>query len=67
MASGRCRVCRCTEQFPCNPPCAWFDPSLCTSCALVVEALAAWVEGAHVAVTAALWREVHRRRIEMNR
>jgi hypothetical protein len=54
----KCRVCGCTWNRPCEPACAWFDASLCTSCALVAEALAAWQEGAYRANKAALWREV---------
>ena len=54
----RCRVCGCTELEACDPPCAWFDADLCTSCALVVEALASWMEGAHRPSWAALVREV---------
>jgi hypothetical protein len=60
-AIQRCRVCGCTEREPCNPPCAWFDESLCTSCALVVEAIVSWAEGAHRINRTALWREVDER------
>ncbi|PCI47174.1 MAG: hypothetical protein COB49_07500 [Alphaproteobacteria bacterium] len=28
-----CRVCGCTYFNPCNPPCAWAEPHLCTTCA----------------------------------
>jgi hypothetical protein len=54
----RCRVCRCSEDNPCNPPCAWAEYGLCTSCALVVAALAEWSIAAHWPNRAALWREV---------
>ena len=32
--AGVCRVCGCTEDKPCYPPCAWTDRSrpLCTAC-----------------------------------
>ena len=63
-APGICRVCRCTEDEPCNPPCAWFDESLCTSCALIVEAFMSWREGAHMANVAGLFRELQRREAE---
>jgi hypothetical protein len=57
----RCRVCGCTEREPCEPPCAWFDASLCTLCAMASEALAEWTLGAHRPSRAALWREAKRR------
>ena len=27
-----CRVCGCTHFTPCDPPCAWAEPGLCTAC-----------------------------------
>lgn len=62
MSAGavKCRVCSCTEERACNPPCAWFDESLCTTCALIVEALASWRESANRANWSALLRELAR-------
>jgi hypothetical protein len=56
----KCRVCRCTETNPCNPPCAWArgERDLCTSCSDVVWALRIWMEGARMANLSALMREV---------
>jgi hypothetical protein len=45
-AAPACRVCGCTDEHACNPPCAWFDPTLCTTCALAAEALRGWSEAA---------------------
>ena len=28
----KCRVCGCTYFNPCNPPCGWAEPHLCTTC-----------------------------------
>lgn len=55
--SNRCRVCGCSKREPCNPPCGWYEEDLCTLCALVIEAIAEWLDGAHWANRAALWRE----------
>ncbi len=60
----RCRVCRCTEREPCNPPCGWFDEDLCTSCQSTVESLTAWMDTANRANKAALWREAKRQYAE---
>ncbi|MBL4800738.1 MAG: hypothetical protein JKY45_02520 [Emcibacter sp.] len=27
-----CRICGCTHFTPCDPPCAWAEPGLCTAC-----------------------------------
>lgn len=53
----KCRVCKCTHNQPCEPPCGWEMPGLCTSCAGVIRALGGWYEGAHKASIAALLRE----------
>lgn len=37
--SDRCRICGCSERNPCDEPCAWAEPGLCTNC--VDEARAA--------------------------
>lgn len=29
----RCRVCGCTENRACFPPCSWVEPDLCSACA----------------------------------
>ena len=54
-----CRVCGCTDEHACNPPCAWFDStlSLCTTCALAAEALGAWSRATVKPSLAALLRE----------
>jgi hypothetical protein len=54
----RCRVCRCTERKPCNPPCSWVDQSLCSSCYKAVCAILDWSEGGLRPNMAALRREV---------
>jgi hypothetical protein len=59
----RCRVCWCTERDACNPPCSWFEPDLCSGCALIAEALESWREMALRPSMAALLREARRRRI----
>lgn len=28
-----CRVCGCTENAGCDPPCWWIEPDLCSNCA----------------------------------
>ena len=53
----RCKICGCTEQDPCNPPCAWDTPGVCTTCATAAEALADWLREAVRPKKAALWRE----------
>jgi len=52
----RCRVCKCSEREPCNPPCAWEAPGLCTTCAAAIAALVRWEEDALNARFAALVR-----------
>ena len=37
-----CRVCKCTDENSCEGGCAWFEPGLCSICALAAEALAEW-------------------------
>jgi hypothetical protein len=39
-----CRVCKCTEDRACDPPCAWepYDNCLCTTCAEAIRALKWW-------------------------
>lgn len=32
-AGDYCRVCGCTQNNPCEPPCGWAEEGLCTSCA----------------------------------
>ena len=58
----RCRVCRCSDREPCNPPCGW-DPDdnrgdLCTSCSGVIEHMLVWFDYAHRPTKAALMREL---------
>lgn len=57
----RCRVCRCTEREPCDPPCSWFEEDLCSLCALAAAAIAGWIEGAHRANLSGLIREAKSR------
>jgi hypothetical protein len=54
----RCRVCKCTELEPCNPPCAWAPSQgdLCTNCADMIRALSEWQISAHRQSWAALKR-----------
>jgi hypothetical protein len=51
---ARCRVCGCTEREPCNPPCSWALPGLCSVCALAATVLGEWHEVAHRPNIAAL-------------
>ena len=32
-----CRECGCTDEFGCNPPCAWAEDDLCTGCVRPAE------------------------------
>ncbi len=57
----RCRVCNCTEERACDPPCAWADRDLCTLCNDAVLELVKWLRGAYRTNKAALLREVARR------
>ncbi len=56
-----CRVCHCTEHQPCNPPCSWSEPDLCSSCdaaAIEVAALLTdWADEAHEPRITELLRE----------
>lgn len=66
-APAVCRVCGCSDAEACPSGCAWYDPTLCTTCALAVEAVVEWIEEAHKPDTNRLMREVglqHRRRKE---
>lgn len=58
----RCRVCKCTWEEPCNPPCSWTFPDLCSTCADAAEAIAVtltdWTEAALHGNATALIREV---------
>jgi hypothetical protein len=57
----KCRVCRCSEFEPCNPPCAWSkDPTLCTTCVEMIVYLQEWLESAHRANFSALEREARK-------
>jgi hypothetical protein len=55
-----CRVCRCHEHRPCNPPCHWHEQDLCDNCALTVDRLMEWAETARLPSIAALLREFRR-------
>ena len=39
---GVCRVCGCTDEKACAGGCAWFEPDLCSLCALAAGAIAEW-------------------------
>ena len=65
MKLARCRICACTEREPCEPLCSWFEEDLCTSCALVIEAVAVWMVGAHRPVLAKMLREAKDKRREL--
>lgn len=56
----RCRMCGCTDNNACNPPCSWAPgrSNLCSSCLVVAAVVAAWEEIAVKANFAALKREV---------
>jgi hypothetical protein len=43
----KCQVCGCTETEPCNPPCGWAQPDLCTCCETAILALFNWKIEAH--------------------
>lgn len=34
---GECRVCGCTQNDPCEPPCGWAEDDLCSACVDVEE------------------------------
>jgi hypothetical protein len=44
-----CRVCHCSQDQPCDPPCSWepYANSLCTNCAFAIRRLQDWSAGAH--------------------
>jgi hypothetical protein len=65
VRSMKCRVCKCTWEQPCNPPCAWAPPAygnLCTACLKIIVAVADWLEVAHRPSVAALIREAREAR-----
>ena len=53
----KCRVCKCTYEQPCNPPCAWAEPELCTTCRDAACAVAEWMAAGHRPSVSALIRE----------
>lgn len=59
MAPKRCRLCKCTEDEACNPPCGWDpdDSSICTNCGIAVNVLANWLISAVRPSVSALIRE----------
>lgn len=40
----RCRVCKCTDERACDPPCSWHSRGLCSTCASAVAAMLSWQE-----------------------
>jgi hypothetical protein len=42
----KCRVCGCTEDRACDPPCSWVDgeADLCTTCGETLLQMRAWFE-----------------------
>ncbi len=59
----RCKVCRCTHNEPCEPPCGWSDiePDLCTGCEDVADAYVEWLLNAVRPSHAALKRVINER------
>lgn len=59
-----CRVCYCTEDRACSPPCSWAEDDLCSTCARAIEqikrAVRDWLETAYDPKAARLFREVWR-------
>ncbi len=43
----KCMICSCTHERPCEPPCGWAAPGLCTTCAALVLQLGHWFESAY--------------------
>lgn len=40
----KCRVCFCTDEQACSPPCYWMPgEDLCSSCALTIRSIAVWL------------------------
>jgi hypothetical protein len=67
MREQACRMCRCTWEAPCNPPCSWApgtdSPSgpLCSSCKALADMVADWFTEIGLQPSwAALRREVDR-------
>jgi len=54
----RCRVCGCTEVDACQPPCAWAETGLCTTCADAIADIQIWQGRARRANMTALLREL---------
>ncbi len=44
LTAERCRVCKCTEREPCNPPCSWASAGLCSSCYELSRLLREWID-----------------------
>jgi hypothetical protein len=42
----KCAVCHCTELQPCNPPCRWAQPNLCSTCHAALDTLLNWSDQA---------------------
>lgn len=63
---ARCRICRCSQNDACNPPCEWEfgEENLCSSCAYAVRVLKRWLESAHMPNLTALLREVKPKKTE---
>ena len=57
----RCRVCGCTWEEPCDPPCSWVgNEDICSGCVTALRFMVKWAEGAHRANLTALLREFRR-------
>jgi hypothetical protein len=52
----KCEICKCSNERPCDPPCAWEEANICSSCAATIRALTAWWEGAYRPSLSALLR-----------
>jgi len=55
-----CRVCGCTDENACAGGCAWFEPDLCSLCALAAAAVAEWAIRCVSPNNDALLAEAHR-------
>ena len=60
----KCRMCSCTDNDACDPPCSWVPSDggpLCSTCASLLRALDRWLECAHEPTDGALFRELRAR------
>lgn len=43
----KCRVCGCTEDRACNPPCLWAEEGLCSTCDEAITTVLGWMDRAY--------------------